>query len=405
MNTSQNDSNQGTFGGRDASGISLKSPKEALKPKDAPPPPKRSNRARHGFIVVMNFLMSCIVFVVLVLSGIVLWGKSEFEKPGPLQSDQTVLIKEGSSLDTIANQLADNGVIDGPWIFQNGVKAYRAQRQMKAGEYLFHSAMSMKDVMETIRSGKGILYKVSVPEGLTVAQVFDRLAKSEILEGDLPAEHPPEGSIMPDTYPFQRGTSRKEMLERMMTAQEKVVEEVWQRRVDGLPVQNKQEFVTLASIVEKETGVARERPHVASVFINRLRQGIRLQSDPTIIYGLFGGEGKPKDRPIYKSDIEKPTPYNTYVIPALPPGPIANPGRAALEAVANPSITDDLYFVADGTGGHVFAKTLEEHNQNVARWRAIEKQRQAEAEKKAQESADEENSESAGSNAETTGAQ
>ena len=241
--------------------------------------------------------------------------------------------------------------------------------------------MSMYEVMDTIRSGKGILHKVSLPEGLTVKKIFDRLAENEVLVGDLPEELPPEGSLMPDTYPFQRGTTRQEVIDRMKKAQEEFLASVWERRIDGLPIKTPEELVILASIVEKETGKADERPRVASVFINRLNRGMKLQSDPTIIYGIFGGEGKPKDRPIFKSDIEKETPYNTYTIPALPPGPIANPGRAAMEAVANPSRTEDLFFVANGTGGHVFSKTLEEHNQNVARWRAIEKQLKEEANK------------------------
>jgi len=196
----------------------------------------------------------------------------------------------------------------------------------------------------------------------------------DILEGDLPETLPAEGSLMPDTYPFQRGTTRVEVVERMKVAQASFLSRVWAKRIPDLPISTPEELVTLASIVEKETGKADERPHVASVFINRLNRGMKLQSDPTIIYGIFGGAGKPSDRPIYKSDIETPTPYNTYTIPALPPGPIANPGRAAMEAVANPSRTDDIFFVANGTGGHVFAKTLDEHNQNVARWRQIEKQ-------------------------------
>ena len=204
----------------------------------------------------------------------------------------------------------------------------------------------------------------------------------------MPAQMPAEGSLLPETYPYQRGTTRQEIVERMRSAHDRLVEEIWQKRIPDLPLNTIEEFVTLASIVEKETGRADERPRVASVFINRLKKGMRLQSDPTILYGLFGGEGRPADRAILRSDISKPTPYNTYVIDGLPPGPIANPGRAALEAVANPSRTDDLFFVADGTGGHVFAKTLEEHQQNVVRWRAIEKklrEAQAAQEKKLQE--------------------
>lgn len=336
-------------------------------------------------IVIMNFMMTCLVLATIVLCAGVYIGKYWFEKPGPLTVAQTVVVKEGSSVGAISSQLLSSGVIDNDFIFRAWVRAYRASASLKAGEYLFTPGMSMLEVMETIRSGKGILHKVSVPEGLTVAQVFQRLRDHEILEGELPDEMPPEGSLMPDTYPFQRGTTRVEVLERMKKAQVDFLAEVWGRRIDGLPIQTPEEMVILASIVEKETGKADERPRVASVFINRLNKGMKLQSDPTIIYGIFGGEGKPKDRPIYKSDIEKPTPYNTYTIPALPPGPIANPGRAALEAVANPSRTDELFFVANGTGGHAFAKTLEEHNQNVARWRAIEAQRKKDAEAAAQE--------------------
>ena len=198
--------------------------------------------------------------------------------------------------------------------------------------------------------------------------------------GDMPAELPPEGMLVADTQRFARGTTRSEIIEKMIREQKQLVESIWKRRQPDLPIANIEEFVTLASIVEKETGRADERTRVAGVFINRLRKGMRLQSDPTIVYGLFGGEGKPSDRPIYRSDIDKPTPYNTYLIDGLPPTPIANPGRAALEAVANPSQTDELYFVADGTGGHVFAKTLEEHNENVVRWRKIEAERLKNAE-------------------------
>jgi UPF0755 protein len=203
----------------------------------------------------------------------------------------------------------------------------------------------------------------------------------------MPNETPPEGGLAADTIRFTRGMQRREVIDRLAAQQKELVEEVWKRRSPDLPVKDINEFVTLASIVEKETGRADERPRVASVFINRLRKGMRLQSDPTILYGIFGGEGRPADRPIYRSDIDKPTPYNTYTIDGLPPGPIAIPGRASLEAVANPSLTDDLYFVADGTGGHVFAATLQEHNENVARWRRIVRERAASAGSEAAEDA------------------
>jgi UPF0755 protein len=363
------------FGGRQA-----RSPSDVLKPSDVPKPPTRSKGARRNVVVVMNFLMSCLVMGAVLLSILAYLGKYWFEKPGPLQTATTLVIEQGSSVTQITDKLVSNNVIDNDLVFRAWVRAYRAQSSLRAGEYLFKPNMSMLEVMETIRSGKGILHKVSVPEGLTVNQIFERLSKHEILEGEMPEEMPAEGSLMPDTYPFQRGTTRQEMIDRMKRAQADFLQEVWSRRIDGLPISTPEEMVILASIVEKETGKADERPRVASVFINRLRKGMRLQSDPTIIYGIFGGAGKPKDRPIYKSDIETPTPYNTYTIPALPPGPIANPGRAALEAVANPSRTDDLFFVANGTGGHAFAKTLEEHNQNVVVWRQIEADRKKEAE-------------------------
>jgi len=375
--------------------MEAQSPAEAIKPKEVPPAPKRSKQSKNQILVFLNFLMSCLVLIVLVACLASFLGNQKFEADGPLEAAQTVVIKEGSGVNTITNQLISEGVIDGEafggLIFRNWVKVYRAQKSMKTGEYLIPAGASMREVMDTIRSGKGILHKVSIPEGLTVFQVFERLLKNEILEGGLPKELPAEGSLMPDTYPFQRGATREDVLKRMIEAQDKFLTSVWEKRIDGLPISTPEEMVILASIVEKETGKADERPRVASVFINRLNRGMKLQSDPTIIYGIFGGKGKPKDRPIYRSDIEKPTDYNTYTIPALPPGPIANPGRAALEAVANPSRTDDLFFVANGTGGHVFAKTLDEHNENVARWRAIEKQLKENAKKLEQEQKAEDN--------------
>jgi UPF0755 protein len=206
----------------------------------------------------------------------------------------------------------------------------------------------------------------------------DRLNADPVLSGEI-GELPLEGALMPDTYKFTRGATREQMLEQMQRVQERVVSEIWARRAPALPIETPEEFVTLASIVEKETGRADERSRVAGVFLNRLERGMRLQSDPTVLYGLFGGHGRPPDRTIFQSDLDKPTEYNTYQIEGLPPGPIANPGRAALEAVANPSRTDELYFVADGTGGHVFSSTLEEHNQNVARWRRIRAEQDAAA--------------------------
>lgn len=363
-----------------------RSPQEILKARDVPPPPKRSRQARHGLVVFANFCLSIIVLVMLAMGAAFWFGKQLFEEEGPLLAAKTVVIQEGSGLSTIASRLESAGIIDNQFIFRQGVRASGNAASMKAGEYAFKPGMSMRDVMDTIVSGRGIIHKVTIPEGFTSFQIIQRLAENEILEGDLPDEIPPEGSLMPDTYPFQRGTTRAEVLEQMRRSQQRFLAEVWERRIDGLPISTPEEMVVLASIVEKETGKADERPLVAGVFINRLNKGMRLQSDPTIIYGIFGGKGKPSDRPIFRSDIDTRTDYNTYQIDGLPPGPIANPGRAALEAVANPSRTTHLFFVADGTGGHVFAETLAEHEANVKRWRAIEAQLREEAERAAAQS-------------------
>ncbi len=315
----------------------------------------------------------------IVLIGVAIFlGKQSFDAPGPLKEDITVAISKGSGLDAIANKLERENVIDQPFLFKMGVRAYKAQRKLKAGEFAFSPAMSMREVMETLTKGKAILYAFTVPEGLTSIQIFRRLASNSTLTGEMPAV-PAEGTLLPETFSFQRGDTRENIVKQMLDGQKKVLDEIWKNRDPNLPISTPAELVTLASIVEKETGVGHERPLVASVFINRLNKGMRLQSDPTIIYGIFGGAGKPRDRPIYRSDIRKPTPYNTYTIPALPPGPIANPGRAAMEAVARPAKSDYLFFVADGTGGHVFAKTLKEHEANVVKWRKIEKQRAAKA--------------------------
>lgn len=351
------------------------SARQALKPEEAPQPPKPSARARSQFVVFLNFMMSLVVFLAVAAAGAVYFGKVKFDAPGPLASNAYVLVRDGAGLGEIATLLQRRNIIENATIFRLGVSAYGSDNSLKAGEYEIKSGSSMRDVMNLLRSGKSILHSVTIAEGLTVEQIFERLAEYEELEGDLPAELPAEGSLRPETYKFTRGTTREEIIEQMRSSQNALVNQIWARRNPNLPIDTREEFVNLASIVEKETGRADERTIVASVFLNRLERGMRLQSDPTIIYGLFGGKGKPPERPIYRSDIDKPTPYNTYHISGLPPTPIANPGRAALEAVANPSRTKYVYFVADGTGGHVFAETLDQHNANVRRWRKIEADR------------------------------
>ncbi len=362
-----------------------KSANEALRPEQVPHPPRRSRKARSQLVIFLNFLMTVIVLVTVAAAGIFYYALDSYEKPGPLATSTNFIVRSGAGLNEIAASLERNNIITDSRVFRGMSRIYLQDQVLKAGEYEIRANASMHDVLELLKSGKSILYSVSVPEGLTVKQVFQRLADDPVLEGDLPSELPPEGSLMPDTYKFSRGAKRADVLQQMLAAQKALVTQIWERRDDGLPIATEAELVTLASIVEKETGRADERPRVASVFINRLEKNMRLQSDPTIIYGIFGGDGKPADRAILQSDLEKQTPYNTYIIKGLPPTPIANPGRAALEAVANPSRTKDLYFVADGTGGHAFAETLDEHNANVRRWRKLEAEKAAEAAKEAED--------------------
>jgi UPF0755 protein len=242
---------------------------------------------------------------------------------------------------------------------------------MKRGEYAFKAGMSMNDIENELVAHRVVMYKLTIPEGLTSEQIVQRLRENDVLVGDV-KEIPREGSLMPDTYSFERGYTRLSILAHMAKMQTKAVEEVWKERAPVLPIKSPGEMVTLASIVEKETGKTDERARVAGVFINRLEKHMRLESDPTIVYGLALGRGT-LGRSITKADLNQSTPYNTYIIDGLPPGPICNPGKAALEAVANPARGKDLYFVADGTGGHVFAETFDQHQKNVAHWRQIEK--------------------------------
>lgn len=359
----------------------LKSPKEAIRPVKPPKAPKRSRHARNRWVIALNFFFSFAVLAMIAAGGLFYWGSQEYVKPGPLTKATRVVVPKGAGLRSIGDALSRNQVIDSALLFWASVRLQKKEDAFKAGEYLFDQGVSMRDVVEKLVEGKSILYKITLPEGLTSQQIVTLLRENDVLTGEI-SEIPPEGSLLPNTYTFGRGTSRPQIIERMKTAQDNALKRIWERRVGDLPIKSPEELVILASIVEKETAKADERPRVAGVFINRLRRGMRLQSDPTIIYGIFGGAGKPKDRPILQSDITGATPYNTYVIPALPPTPIANPGLAAMEAVASPSVTNELYFVADGTGGHVFAETLDAHNNNVRRWRQIEAERKATDEKK-----------------------
>ena len=340
-------------------------------PDRVPPPPSR--RARHPIVIVGNAIFTILLLLSVAVAGALYYGTQKFGAVGPLDRERTVNIPPRTGLRDMADLLKREGVIENPTLFVLGAVALGATDKLKAGEYVFEKGASMDDVLETIISGKSIQHSVTMAEGLTTQQIIQRLNDAEVLSGPI-QKIPPEGSLLPETYRVTRGTTREQVLQRMASAHKRLVDEIWARRSPDLPIKDINEFITLASIVEKETAIASERSRVASVFINRLNKKMRLQSDPTIIYGIVGGKGS-LGRAITRSDIDQPTPYNTYTIPGLPPGPIANPGRASLEAVANPSRTNDLFFVADGTGGHVFAETYEQHNKNVARWRDLEKQR------------------------------
>jgi UPF0755 protein len=347
-----------------------KSPNEALQPEPVPPPPPRSRAARHPLVVFLNFVLTIVIVGAVVLGGGLLFGKMQFERPGDLDQAITVTIEKGTGLGAIGDLLRKNDAISSKWLFVAGVWLNRDQNRLKAGEYLIPAHASMRDIMESMVEGKGILYSIAIPEGLTSEQIVARLNENDVLTGSIDSI-PPEGSLLPETYKFTRGDTRANLIARMQRDRDRVVTDIWNRRAPDLPFSTVDQMVVLASIVEKETALADERSRVAAVFINRLRLNMRLQSDPTVLYGLFGGKGRPDDYRFTKADLERETPYNTYVVTGLPPGPIANPGRASLEAVANPSRTRDLFFVADGSGGHAFAETYEDHLRNVARWRQV----------------------------------
>jgi UPF0755 protein len=351
--------------------VAPQSPNEALQPEAAPPPPPvPPSRRRPILSAVSGFLSFLLIAAVVAMLGLI-WGEQRMHEPGPLTADKVLYIVPGADLPEIIGELEREGVIDSPFALNVALLVEGKRSKVKAGEYLFKQGASLRDVMDTLVSGKQILHAITIPEGLTTLQIVERLRDSDVLMGDI-KDLPKEGSLLPDTYKVARGDSRVALLKKMQDDQKKFVDQLWTRRAGNLPLHSPYELVTLASIVEKETGKADERPHVASVFLNRLAKHMRLQSDPTTVYGIAGGKG-PLGRGLTQSELAKPTPYNTYTIDGLPPGPIANPGRAALEAVANPSRTQDLYFVADGTGGHVFAESLDQHNRNVQRWRTIEK--------------------------------
>lgn len=315
----------------------------------------------------------------LILAGalILILGWSRYTLPGPLGEPRTVIVPRGAGVTDIARQLWRSGVIAEPYSFQFGTRVDDTATRLRSGEYAFPAGISPRDAAAMLAAGRTVVRRLTLAEGLTTSQMIGLIGAAEGLEGDL-GDLPGEGEFLPETYFYSWGDARRQVVARGRRAMAELVAELWAKRAADLPLRSPAEAVTLASIVEKETSITEERPRVAAVFLNRLRSGMKLQADPTVIYGLTQGRG-PLDRPISRADLEAGHRWNTYVITGLPPTPIANPGRASLEAVMKPAASDELYFVADGTGRHVFARTLAEHNRNVARLRDVERQRAGEA--------------------------
>jgi len=324
--------------------------------------------------LTVSLLTASATFSLFLIAALaVVWGVYYGPGPGARQGDRTVVtLASGSGVSAIAAQLKAAGVIRSTDLFKAAATFTGADRKLRAGEYEVPSGTSLAGVLNLLVEGRVVRHFVTLPEGWSSAQAVDILAKEPVLTGTVETT-PEEGSLWPDTYEVSRGDTRQSVIDRMQRAAKENLRLLWAQRGPGTVARNPEEAVILASIVEKETGLAAERPRVAAVFSNRLRQGMRLESDPTIVYGLT--QGRPLGRGIRRSELQRQTPWNTYQIDGLPPTPIANPGKEALEAVLNPPADPALFFVADGSGGHVFAVTYEEHLRNVARWRQIERQK------------------------------
>lgn len=299
-------------------------------------------------------------------------GVQRYLAPGPLAADKTLVLPRGEGTVELARRLTGAGVLREPYTFAIGARVTAGAGPLKAGEYLFKAGISPAGVAALLRSGRTVVHHLTVPEGLTSAEIVSLVRAAPELTGTV-GKVPPEGTLMPATYDYSYGDSRARLIARMRADMAALVKTLWAGRAKDLTgIETPEQAVTLASLVEKETALPGERPLIAGVFLNRIARGMKLQSDPTVAYAVTGGKA-PLDRPLTRDDLRTESPYNTYVVTGLPPGPIANPGKASLEAALHPDQTDYLYFVADGQGGHVFARTLADHNRNVAHWRAEQK--------------------------------
>ena len=325
-----------------------------------------------------RWVLFFIVLLVTLMGGGLLLGHQMLVAQGPLDKSKNVLIPRGAGPTTMAKILEEEGVISHPRLFRLALMVDPNPKPIKAGEYDVPAHVSMSALVDLLQSGKVVQRRLTVPEGATTAEIVELVRKTEALAGDITLDVK-EGDLLPETYFYSRGDTRDGVLLRMKEAMEKTLDEAWRKRAAGLPYANKREALITASIIEKETAVAAERTKVAAVFVNRLRLKMRLESDPTTIYGVTSGKGM-QGRELSRADLQSSSPYNTYTVAGLPPGPICNPGRAAILAAVAPAPRDrSLYFVADGQGGHVFAANIYDHNRNVARWREIQKQKQEQA--------------------------
>ena len=320
---------------------------------------------------MMRAFLAAVGILAFLLGGAAVLAYWTLDAPGPLAAARAIVVPHGG-IEPVAAALARDSVISSPRALQLAVLATRGQGSLHAGELEFPAGASLRQVLGVLRTARPVQHRVTIPEGWTAAQIALLLDRAPALDGD--PVLPPEGAVLPETYAYERGTTRVALVERGTRAMERALDRAWANRSPDLPLATPQEALVLASIVERETGKAEERPHVAAVFLNRLRRGMKLQSDPTVAYGASGGLGT-LDHGLTRRELERDDPYNTYRIAGLPPGPISTPGLAALRAVTDPMLSDDLYFVADGSGGHVFARTQDEHLRNVARWREVERAR------------------------------
>jgi len=325
---------------------------------------------------MLSYFRWVLFFIALfatVMGGSIYVGHVILTAQGPLEKTKNVVIPRGAGPTTMARLLEEEGVIAHPRLFRVALMIDPSPKPIKAGEYEVPAHTSMQALVELLQSGKVVQRRLTIPEGMTTPEVLELVRKTEALTGNITLDVK-EGDLLPETYFYSRDDTRDGLLLRMKEAMEKALDEAWRKRAAGLPLANKREALILASMIEKETAVPSERTRVAAVFINRLRRRMKLESDPTTIYGLTEGKA-PLGRDLTRADLQSNTPFNTYVIAALPRGPICNPGRASIVAATNPARDRSLFFVADGQGGHAFATTLPEHNRNVERWRQIQREK------------------------------